>query len=529
MLSYPPRELWPEKIYHLPELAYPKTLNACHELIDANLALGRGSAPAIYFADSVVTYNQLASDVMKLAGALQLRGVRPGDCVVIRLLNRPHFVALFLALLRIGAVAVPTAPLLRHREINAIIESADPMLVISETDLWDELERMGRSSMSCVNIQELRDGPPLRECTPTGQDTPAVILYTSGSTGVPKGCMHSHADLLAVCDTYARYILQPSPADRFGGHPTMAFGYGLGALLLLPLRFGASTVLLEHFTPEKMLQSIRNNKVTIAFCVPISLRMMMKQSAELRDELRSLRFVVSSGETLPASVYRAWRASTGIEILDGLGSTEMLYIFISSRAGRSRPGATGETVPGYKALVVDEKTMQPVPDGEPGLLAVKGPTGCRYLHLTDHQQKYVRQGWNIPGDIYTRDSDGFFHYQCRNDDMIICGGNNIAGMEIESVLLEHPSVLEAAVVASPDELHGMVPKAFVVVHGQHQASEDLKKDLQDFVRQELARYKYPRKIEFVPELPKTSTGKIRRTELRRAEFQNDGQERENSG
>src|SRR5215470_5056957 len=302
MLSYPSRELWPEKTCDLPELAYPQTLNACYELIDRNLAFGRGAAPAIYFSDSVITYNQLATDVMKLAGALRQRGVSPGDCVVIRLLNRPHFVAVFLALLRIGAVAVPTAPLLRHREINAIIDSADPMLVISETDLWDELGRVGRSSLSCVNIQELQDGPPLRECAPTAQDTPAVLLYTSGSTGVPKGCMHSHADLLAVCDTYARYVLEPSPADRFGGHPTMAFGYGLGALLLLPLRFGASTVLLEHFTPEMMIQSIRNNKVTIAFCVPASLRRMMIQSTDLRNELRSLRFVVSSGETLPASV-----------------------------------------------------------------------------------------------------------------------------------------------------------------------------------------------------------------------------------
>jgi len=240
----------------------------------------------------------------------------------------------------------------------------------------------------------------------------------------------------------------------------------------------------------------------------------MKQSSDLRDALQSLRFVVSAGETLPASVYRAWRDSTGIEVLDGIGSTEMLHIFISSRAGRSLAGATGEVVPGYQALVLDEKSMRPVPDGEPGLLAVKGPTGCRYLRLTDQQQKYVQQGWNIPGDIYVRDSQGFFYYQARNDDIILCGGINIAAPEIEGVLLEHPAVLEAAVVASPDELHGMVPKAFVVLNRTHPASDQLKKELQEFVRQELAPYKYPRKIEFVQELPKTSTGKIRRSELR---------------
>jgi 2-aminobenzoate-CoA ligase len=380
--------------------------------------------------------------------------------------------------------------------------------------LWDEIRKIEGSKVRCINVEELRNGPPYRECAPTPQDAPAIILHTSGSTGAPKGCLHSHADLAAVCDTYAAHVLQPSPNDRFGGHPTMAFAYGLGGLLLFPLRFGASTVLLDRFTPEAMIDSIRRKKVTIAFCAPISLRMMMKQSSDLRDALQSLRFVVSAGETLPASVYRAWHDSTGIEVLDGIGSTEMLHIFISSRAGRSLAGATGEVVPGYRALVLDEKSMQPVPDGEPGLLAVKGPTGCRYLRLTDQQQKYVQQGWNIPGDIYVRDSQGFFYYQARNDDIIVCGGINIAAPEIEGVLLEHPAVLEAAVVASPDELHGMVPKAFVVLNRTHHASDELKKELQEFVRQELAPYKYPRKIEFVQELPKTSTGKIRRSELR---------------
>jgi 2-aminobenzoate-CoA ligase len=514
MFSYPPQELWPEKIYNLPDLSYPDTFNACYELLDANLALGRGSAPAIFSADSIITYAQLGDDVMKTAGALRRHGVKPGDGVLIRLLNRPNFIVTFLALLRIGAVALPTAPLLRHREIGAIIQTAAPTLLVSETDLWDEIRKIDGITVRCVDVEELRNGPLYRECAPTPQDAPAIILHTSGSTGAPKGCMHSHADLAAVCDSYAGHILQPSPADRFGGHPTMAFAYGLGGLLLFPLRFGASTVLLDRFTPEAMIDSIRRNKVTIAFCAPISLRMMMKQSSNLRDALQSLRFVVSAGETLPASAYRAWRDSTGIEVLDGIGSTEMLHIFISSRAGRSRPGATGEVVPGYEAVVIDEKSMQPVPDGESGLLAVKGPTGCRYLRLTAQQQEYVRQGWNIPGDIYVRDGQGFFHYQGRNDDMIVCGGINIAAPEIEGVLLEHPAVLEAAVVASPDELHGMVPKAVVVLNRTHQPSDDLRKELQDFVRRELAPYKYPRKIEFIQELPKTSTGKIRRSELR---------------
>ncbi len=519
MLSYPPRELWPEKACDLPEVSYPETINACHELLDANLKAGRGRAVAIHSTDSSLTYDQLTEQVNRLAGALRHRGVKEGDCVVLRLMNRPHFIAAFLALLRIGAVAVPTAPLLRRREIRAIVQNSDPVLLISESDLWSEVERLDPSSVPYIDIAELLPAESsYTECVRTPRDTPAVLLYTSGSTGVPKGCMHSHADLLATCDSYARYILQPTPEDRFGGHPTMAFAYGLGGLLLFPLRFGASTVLVDKFSPQGMLESIQSNKVTVAFCAPISLRLMMKQSTTLRESLGSLRLVVSAGETLPAVVHRAWRESTGIEVLDGLGSTEMLHIFISSRQGRARPGFTGEVVPGYEAMIIDEKTMDPVPDGQPGLLAVKGPTGCRYLRLTYRQQNYVRQGWNIPGDIYVRDAEGFFQYQYRNDDIIISGGINIAAPEVENVLLEHPGVFEVAVVASPDDLHGMVPKAFIVLHGTHRASDDLKKELQDFVRRELAPYKCPRKIEFVNDLPKTSTGKIRRTELRRMEF-----------
>ena len=519
MLPYPPRELWPKKTYSLPELSYPDTLNACHELLDRNLERGHGSFPAIHFGKSVITYAELHEQVMRFAGAFRGQGIGPGDRVILRLLNRPHFISAFLALLRIGAVAVPTPPLIRAREISAIIESSEPGLLVSETDLWGELTKLGQSSVRCVDVESLRGSVLHRDCAPALKDDLAVLLYTSGSTGLPKGCMHSHSDLLAVTDSYARYVLEPAPDDRFGGHPTMAFAYGLGGLLLFPLRFGASTVLLDRFTPESMIQSIRDYKVTLAFCAPLSLRMMMKEGSDLKNAVSSLRFVISAGETLPASVYRAWQEQTGIEILDGLGSTEMLHIFISARPGRSRPGVTGEVVPGYEAMVIDEARIAPVPDGTPGLLAVRGPTGCRYLAAVYRQQQYVRTGWNIPGDVYIRDSEGLYHYQCRNDDMIICGGINIAGPEIEGVLAEHPAVAEVAVVASPDELRGMVPKAFVVVHPSYAGSEELKKALQEFVQGQLAPYKYPRKLEFVRELPKTSTGKIRRTELRKAEFQ----------
>ena len=518
LLPYPPRDLWPEKIYSLPELSYPDTVNACHELLDANVAAGRGSFPAIYFKDSVVTYQQLLDDVTHVAGALRRHGIQPGDRVILRLLNRPHFISIWLALLRIGAVAVATPPLIKAREINAIIRSSEPALLVSEADLWEEVTKLDAPAVPVLDIHQLGASAPFLECAPTSRDALAIVSYTSGSTGVPKGCMHSHADLLATTDSYARYILQPTPDDRFGGHPTMAFVYGLGGLLLFPFRFGASTVLLDRFTPEGLVETIRHYEMTIAFCAPTSLRMMMRLGPDLKNACASLRFVVSAGETLPASVYRAWTDLTGVEVLDGLGSTELLHIFVSSRAGRSRAGATGEVVPGYQAVVVDEQTLQPVPDGTAGLLAVKGPTGCRYLQLPDRQQQYVRNGWNLPGDIYTRDAEGLFHYQCRNDDLIICGGINIAGPEVEGVMLEHPAVAEVAVVASPDELKGMIPKAFVVLRPSHTPTDVLKTELQELVQREIASYKYPRKIEFVPELPKTSTGKIRRSELRLAEF-----------
>ncbi len=524
-VAYPSRETWPERRYTLPELTYPDKLNVCRELLDAHVQAGAGSSPAIQFGPMTISYEQLHREVVHLAGALHEQGVRPGDRVILRLLNRPQFISVWLALLRIGAVVVATPPTLKSRELNAIIENSTPAMLISEFDLWEEVEKVKREPVFVADVRVLHDlgahTGPILECEPTGRDTLAIIAYTSGSTGTPKGCMHSHGDLLATTDSYARYILKPTPADRFTGHPTMAFVYGLGGLLLFPLRFGASTVLIDRFTPERFVDVIHDHKATIAFGAPTSLRMMMKDCADLKAKLTSLRVVVTAGETLPASVYNAWKETTGIEVLDGIGSTELLHIFVSGRRGRTLAGATGEAVPGYEAMVVDENTMEPLPDGRPGLLAVRGPTGCRYLNLPERQAQYVRDGWNLPGDIYVRDSAGFFHYQCRNDDLIICGGNNVAGPEIEGVMLEHPAVAEVAVVATPDELRGMVPKAFVVLRPGFAPAEELKAEMQKRVQMELASYKCPRKVDFVPELPKTSTGKIRRSELRRREFNGD--------
>jgi 2-aminobenzoate-CoA ligase len=521
-LSYPPRELWPERRYTLPELQYPASLNACAELLDSHIAEGRGKAPAIYFNDSVWTYAQVFAEANRLAAVFRDNGLGPGDRVLLRLFNRPHFITSWLAVLRLGAVAVATAPAIKARELNAILESATPKLLVSEAELWEEVEKCVLGPALALDIARLpgvrEEPPPLVDCAPTGRESLAIVAYTSGSTGTPKGCMHSHGDLLAVCDSYARHVLKPTSADRFGGHPTMAFVYGLGGLLLFPFRFAASTVLLDKFTPEALAETIQRHKVTIAFCAPTSLRMMLKNCPSLRQSVASLRCAITAGETLPASVYTAWRDATGVEPLDGIGATETLHMFISSRPGRSRPGMTGEVIAGWEAKVVDEATMQPVADGCPGLLAVRGPTGCRYFDLPDRQQQYVRDGWNIPGDIYIRDAEGYFHYQCRNDDLIISGGINIAGPEIEGVLLEHAAVAEAAVVASPDDVRGMVPKAFIVLRPGFHASEELTSEIRQKVYAELASYKCPRKIEFVAELPKTSTGKIRRTELRRSEF-----------
>lgn len=529
----PPRESWPERIYTLPELQYADTLNVASELVDRHVAGGRGGATAVRFGDRRISYTELQTMVNRVGNGLVAQGVRPGDRVLLRMLNRPEFVVTWLAVQKIGAVGVATMPMLRARELAYIIRDAEASVALVDAELVEELARAASALAAPPAIVTVGATDPAAAASleallmtgaselaphPSRRDDLALIAYTSGSTGQPKGACHSPADILAAADSYARYVLSPSAADVFGGHPTLAFTYGLGGLLVFPLRFGAATVLLDRFTPERLLETVQRHGVSLLFCGATTYRLLLQiPDLERRFDLRSVRLCISAGEPLPRPVYDEWTRRTGLEVLDCLGSTEMFHVFVCPRPGRVRPGATGEAVPGYEVKILDE-ALNEVPRGTPGLLAVRGPTGCRYWRKPERQREYVRGGWNIPNDICVQDEDGNIWYRCRNDDLIICAGYNIAGPEVEGVLLEHPAVLEAAVVASRDELKGYVPKAFVVLKPGVEASDALAAELQEHVKRHLAPYKYPRKVAFVDALPKTETGKIRRVELRQQEL-----------
>jgi 2-aminobenzoate-CoA ligase len=525
----PPAHLWPDRVYTLPEHRYPVRLNVARELLDVHAEGGRAGRPAIHFQDQVLTYGELAKRVNRLAHGLRAAGLEAGDRVLMRLPNCPEFIVTWLACQKLGLVTVSTMPMLRARELAYIAEDAGVTAAVVWGGLRDELEKArgqvpgltrlivaGETRPGDTAWASLLDGQPERlAAADTLARDVAMIAYTSGSTGVPKGCVHQHVDILGSADAYARYVLTPSEEDRFGGHPTLAFTFGTGGLLVYPLRFGAATVLSPPFEPERMLESIQRHRVSVVFCAPTSYRLMLRvPDLERRFDLGSLRLCVSAAEPLPAATYEEWVRRTGKECLDGIGSTELFHIFVSSLPGRVKPGATGVPVPGYDCRVVDEAGAE-VPRGTAGLIAIKGPTGCKYWRKPDRQAEYVRfGGWNVTGDVYVQDEDGYFTYQCRSDDMIVTGGYKIPGPEVEHVLDEHPAVAESAVVAVPDEVRGFVPKAFIVLKPGVQGSDTLAAELREYVKTELAPYKYPRAIEFVTDLPRTETGKIRRVELR---------------
>jgi len=532
----PPADLWPTRL-PIADVEYPNPVNLATVLLDRHVESGGAARTAIHADDGRVTYGELQRLTNRVGNALQRLGIGPGDRVAMRLMNGPRFVATWLAIQKIGAIGVSTMPMLRARELAYIVNDSEAALVVCQHDLIDELARAQSSFQRPVPIVTWgrgasNDAGPAKafedvittasdELAPVqgSDDDVALIAYTSGSTGVPKGATHTASDVLASADCYARHILDPRPDDVFGGHPTLAFTFGLGGLLVFPFRAGAATSLIGRFTVDALLARIAADRITVLFCAATTYRLLLQHPGlEHSYDLSSLRLCVSAGEPLPASVYEEWRRPTRVELLDGIGSTEMFHIFISSRAGAVRPGSTGTIVPGYDARIVDDD-LREVPRGTPGLLAVRGPTGCRYWRKPERQREYVRGGWNVTGDIYRQDEDGYFWYQCRTDDLIICGGYNIAGPEIENVLIEHAAVLEAAVVASPDPVRGAVPKAFIVLKDGVIASDVLAAELQDHVKRELAPYKYPREIEFVTELPRTETGKIRRAVLREREAQ----------
>ncbi|HUF91768.1 MAG TPA: benzoate-CoA ligase family protein [Candidatus Limnocylindria bacterium] len=527
--SLPAAEAMPERVYTLPELRYPLRLNVGAELLDANADGDRGGRPAIHAGEQALTYAGLARRVNRLCHGLRAAGIDRGDRVLLRLPNVPEFIVAWLACQKLGAVTVATMPMLRARELAYVAEDAGTTAAIVWGGLREELERAqaqapvlerlivaGETRGGDTSLSALMDGRPERfTAADTARDDVAMIAYTSGSTGTPKGCVHFHRDILASADSYARHVLRPGEDDRFGGHPTLAFTFGTGGLLVFPFRFGASTVLSGPFAPEAMLETFVRHRVTIGFCAPTSYRLMLGvEDMGRRFDLGALRTGVSAAEPLPAATWEDWRAATGVELLDGIGSTEMFHIFVSSVHGRVRAGATGLPVTAYDCRVVNDAGHE-VPRGQAGLIAIKGPTGCKYWRKPERQADYVRfHGWNVPGDVFVQDADGYFTYQCRSDDMIVSGGYKIPGPEVEHVLDEHPAVAESAVVAAADATRGFIVKAFVVLRPERAASLELAGELQEHVKRELAPYKYPRAVEFVERLPRTETGKIQRYVLR---------------
>lgn len=519
----PPRAAWPEMIFTLPELRYPARLNAVRELLDAWLYRGHAEAPCVIFASGVWSYGAFAARVNRICNVLAGKfGVRPGEPVLIRAPNGPMAAACILAVMKLGAVAVPTMPMLRARELVYPLNKARVRLALCDARLLEELAAARAEAPELTTILPFNtDAPdglealmagaaPDFQAADTAAEDVAMIAFTSGTTGEPKGTMHVHRDMLATCDSYGKYVLRATAADRFIGSPPLAFTFGFGGHVLFPLRVGASTILLERAGPDDLIEAIPQYRPTIVFTAPTAYRAMLARRGAA--DFSSLRQCVSAGEHLPKATFEAWEAATGIRMMDGIGATEMLHIFIGSRPEEAKPGSTGRVVPGYEARIIDAEG-NPVPDGTPGRLAVRGPTGCRYM-ADARQAVYVQNGWNITGDSFIRDVEGYFWYQARNDDMIVSSGYNIAGPEVEAVLLQHPAVAECAVVGLADPARGMLVTAVVVLSPGFTGDPALTEALQAHVKQTIAPYKYPRVILYRDALPKTATGKLQRFLLR---------------
>jgi 2-aminobenzoate-CoA ligase len=522
--NLPPREQQPQYLFDLPELAFPAQLNCATGLLDRRVTEGGGDAPCIHAAGGVRwTYADLLGTANRIANVLvRDMGVVPGNRVLLRAPNNPMMAACWFAVMKAGAIAVATMPLLRARELATIIDKAKVTHALCDARLDGDLRAAAARAPSLRSVKLFGDAsgdaldtamaraPATFANVDTAADDTCILAFTSGTTGVPKATMHFHRDVMAICKCFPPYVLRARSDDVFTGSPPLAFTFGLGGLLLFPMSIGASTLLIEKPSPDALLDAICAKGATVLFTAPTSYRMLAAHGAAIRAS--RLRKCVSAGEALPAATRSLWKEATGLEIIDGIGSTELLHIFIAADEESARPGATGKPIPGYVARVVDDDG-NPVPPNTVGRLAVKGPTGCRYL-ADARQTSYVKNGWNYTGDAYLVDDDGYFHYQSRTDDMIISAGYNIAAPEVEDALLAHPKVAECGVIGVGDEERGQIVKAFVVLKPGHTRDAATVKELQDFVKQSIAPYKYPRAVAFLDAMPRTETGKLQRFKLK---------------
>ncbi|MEU7488963.1 AMP-binding protein [Streptomyces sp. NPDC042319] len=513
----PPPAQWPR----MADAGYPTRLNCGTELLDGSLHRFGADRPAVRHGDGTVwTYEDLRAHVNRLAHALtDDLGIRPGERVLLRGPTSPELAACWLAVMKAGAIAVTVPAAQRAHELATLCDIARVRHAVCDIRTVDDLAKAAVPGLAITAyggegpddlLRRAARKPVDYPAVDTAADDVALIAFTSGTTGRPKGCMHFHRDVLAIADTFSAHVLRPGPDDVFAGTPPLGFTFGLGGLVVFPLRAGASTLLAEPGGPRGLLRHIETHRVSVLFTAPTAYRAMLPELAG--HDVTSLRRCVSAGENLPAATWHAWHDATGLRLINGIGATEMLHIFLSAADEDARPGVTGVPVPGYEARVVDA-AGRPAPDGEPGLLAVRGPTGCRYL-ADPRQLEYVRDGWNLTGDTYVRETDGYFRYVARADDMIISSGYNIAGPEVEEALLRHPAVTEAAVVGRPDADRGQVVVAHVVLDPGLPRTEETVDALREFTKAEIAPYKCPREFVFHDALPRTPTGKLQRFRLR---------------
>ncbi len=527
--SMPPEELWPEMDYSvLPALAaYPERMNAATELLDRTIEKFGADRPAVTFGTQTWSYGDLLAQANRIANVLvENCGMIPGERVLLRSSNHPMLIAAWYGVLKAGGIAIATMPVLRERELVYMIDKAQVQLAISEAVLAPDIDAAHQKTQSLRQILYFGDGraggleelmaskPASFADIDTAADDPAIIGFTSGSTGTPKGTLHFHRDILAAADTFIGNVVGIDPDDIVCGSPQIAFLYGLCAFMPDTMRFGASTVVIERGTPEALLQTIQKHKATVCFSTPSGYKMML----DILDDYdtSSLRLCIAGGEPLAPAVFHGWERKTGIRIINGLGISELLHIFISAAGDDIRPGLIGKAVPGFQVRVVDDE-FNDVKPGQTGQMIVKGPNGCRYLDDIERQKAYVRDGWNLSGDLCRWEQGGYIAYEARTDDMILTGGYNVSGLEVEAVLLEHPGVAECAVVGTPDPDRGHIVKAFIQLKNRVEHSDSLVSELQNFVKSQISAFKYPRAIEFVDELPHTATGKIQRGALRQIE------------